>query len=288
MRVLVTGTAGRIGRAVIDEIHRRGDLITALVLSDPGDLGVDAVVVGSASDPGTVRMAVDGADAVVHLAAFPTPLDHEPLEVFASNTQLTFAVLDGAGAAGIRHAVIASSFGATGMPWSSAVHSPSTLPLTVDSATVVEDPYGLSKQVDELTATMMSRRHGMSVVSLRLPFVGMPHDRLEEHARELAAHPERGIRDLWSYLDTRDAARAAVLALTPSITGSHTLYVAAETTAAPYPTETLLAAFHPASRLSRPLPGRTVPLDLGASHEFLGFQAVHELELPTIADLPLR
>ena len=35
----------------------------------------------------------------------------------------------------------------------------------------VEDAYGLSKLVDESTAAMMARRHGMTVAALRLPFV---------------------------------------------------------------------------------------------------------------------
>ncbi len=66
---------------------------------------------------------------------------------------------------------------------------------------------------DEATAAMMSRRSGLTVTALRFPFLAMPDDRLPEHADELAAHPENGIGDLWSYLDTRDAARAVLLAL---------------------------------------------------------------------------
>ena len=73
MRVLVTGAAGRIGRAVLTELTSRGDSATALVLADPGDLAADQIFVGSAADSNLVRSAVRHVDAVIHLAAIPSP-----------------------------------------------------------------------------------------------------------------------------------------------------------------------------------------------------------------------
>ena len=45
--------------------------------------------------------AVAGADALIHLAAIPTPLLGTPREVFATNTQATFVALEAAGVAGV-------------------------------------------------------------------------------------------------------------------------------------------------------------------------------------------
>jgi nucleoside-diphosphate-sugar epimerase len=286
MRVLVTGAAGRIGRAVVAQLNERGAHVTGLVLDDPGDLDVDTTVVGDAGDGEVVRQALRGVDAVIHLAAIPTPDDHDAAQIFATNTQTTFTVLEQAGAQGIRRVSLASSYSATGMSWARQPHSPPTLPLTVGAPSVVEDPYSLSKQVDELTATMMARRHGMAVVALRYPFIGEPDDRLTEHAAALAAHPELGARELWSYLETRDAAAAALLAITAPVTGAHVVYVAAPRTIVPYPTEALLARFHPASRLVRPMPGRTTPIDLEPARELLGFSARFELEITPTDELP--
>jgi nucleoside-diphosphate-sugar epimerase len=89
------------------------------------------------------------------------------------------------------------------------------------------DAYALSKQTDELTAAMMWRRYGLSVVALRLPFLGEPGRRLRERAHRYAEHPEAGARDLWSYLDDRDASRACVAALTLAPHGFHVVGLAA-------------------------------------------------------------
>jgi len=286
MRVLVTGAAGRIGRAVVAQLNERGACVTGLVLADPGDLDVDTVVVGDAGDGRVVQQGLRDVDAVIHLAAIPAPDDHDPAEIFATNTQATFTVLEQAGIHGVRRVALASSYSATGMPWARERHSPPTLPLTVGTPSVVEDPYSLSKQVDELTASMMARRHGMTVVALRYPYIGEPEDRLTEHAAALAANPELGARELWSYLETRDAATAALLAIAAPVTGAHVVYVAAPHTIVPYPTEALLARFHPASRLVRPLPGRSTPIDLEPARELLGFSARHELGIAQIDELP--
>lgn len=287
MRVLVTGAAGRIGRAVLAELSARGDTAVAIVLADPGDLAADAVFVGSAADSDLVCSAMHNVDAVIHLAAIPSPQGFDAAQVFARNTQSTFVVLEQAGLAGVQRAAIASSYSANGLTWAKDQHSPVALPLTVSAEPIVEDPYGLSKQVDELTAAMMCRRYGMPVTALRLPYVGGTADRLNEHATELAANPERGARELWAYLETADAARATVLAIAADVVGSPVLYVAASKTIVPFATEDLLARYHPNSQLLRPIVGRGVPLDLEPAQELLGFAAQFELDL-ALKKLPVE
>jgi nucleoside-diphosphate-sugar epimerase len=279
-RVLVTGAAGRIGRATLDALAAAGVATTALVLDDPGDLAADTVVVGSAADPAVVRQAMAGAGGVIHLAATPVPDRGTPQDVYGGNTLATFTVLDEAGRAGVPHAIIASSYAATGLPFSRTARHPAYLPVDVAMPAQVEDPYGLSKQADELTAAMMARRYGLSVVALRYPFVGGFGDRLSERAALLAADPGAGAHDLWAYLETRDAAAAALLALRVELTEPLVAYVAAPRTLVPYPTEELLRRFHPGVRRhGPPLPGRTVPLDLSDAEQVLGFTAQYEIEL---------
>jgi nucleoside-diphosphate-sugar epimerase len=274
-RVLVTGAAGLIGSAMLDLLAARGIPVTALVLVDPGrSLPADRVVIGDAADPGVVADALHGADAVIHLAAIPTPLSDPGERVFAVNTGTTFAVLDQAGRAGVRRAAIASSYAICGLPFAAR---PLTMPyLPIDTALPLQitDPYALSKQVDEETAAMVSRRYGMTVVALRLPFVGDDRDRLPAMAARYADRPAAGAADVWSYLDARDAARALLAALDPARPGRHVLYVAAPETLAPYPTEDLLDRFH--AGVPRPrFAGRTVPIDLAPAADLLNFSARH-------------
>ncbi|MEV0647420.1 NAD(P)-dependent oxidoreductase [Phytomonospora sp. NPDC050363] len=293
-RVLVTGAGGLIGRAVIRHLDGLGVPVTALVLSDPGDLGTERVVVGSAGDRATVEDALDGVDAVIHLAALPAPGLGTPEEVFCGNTSATFSVLDAAGAAGIRRAVIASSVNYLGYLFSPRPdQGPASLPVDATTPTVAADPYSLSKVVDEQIAAAAHRCHGIGVVSLRFPFIGgfgeVPglDGRLPERAERLAACPGEGAPDLWLYLETRDAARAAVDALSPARPGAHAVFVAAPETFVPYRTAELIEAFHPRARVTRELPGRTAPVDLDPARRLFGFHAEHVLDLP-ILPLPAQ
>lgn len=284
MRVLVTGAAGLIGRSVVELLLARGVPVTALVLDDPGDLGVDRVFAGDAGDPDLVRAALRDVDAVAHFAARPSPLGAAPIDVFAGNTRATFAVLEEAGRAGIPRAMIASSLSILGVSWAPRRLHPDYYPVDDESPLQVEDPYGLSKQVDEATATAMSRRYGLTVVALRFPFVG-DDDRIAARLAQATTDPGSVAMDSWAYLHVRDAAEATWRALTAPLTGCHRVFVAAPEILAPYPTEALIAAYHPGTALRRRLPGREVPIDLSAAHRLLSFAARH---LADVQPVPLN
>ncbi len=78
MRVVVTGGAGFIGRAVVERLHHRGDDVVAFV-RDPsasqhiaheggGDGGKIELVRSSLADVGSLRDAMHGADGLIHIA----------------------------------------------------------------------------------------------------------------------------------------------------------------------------------------------------------------------------
>src|SRR5262249_21621773 len=104
--VLVTGSAGRIGRAVVAELLARGQAVRGFdVVPTPG---LRDSVVGDITDPSAVHRAVQGAAAVVHLAA--TPDDDDFLTKLVPNNIVgVYHVLESARAAGVRRLVLASS-----------------------------------------------------------------------------------------------------------------------------------------------------------------------------------
>ncbi|MBU2666597.1 NAD-dependent epimerase/dehydratase family protein [Actinoplanes bogorensis] len=107
--VLVTGAAGLIGTAVLDLLAAQGITSTALVL-ESDQTRASRTLVADARDTGSVADALDGADAVIHLAAIPRP-GHDPDEVvFGRNTQATFTVFDQAARRGDRLAAQAELF----------------------------------------------------------------------------------------------------------------------------------------------------------------------------------
>jgi nucleoside-diphosphate-sugar epimerase len=280
-RVLVTGAFGMIGTAVVDTLLARGVAVSALAVARPEPevaARVDRVFVGDAGDVDLVRAALADVDAVVHLAALPSP-DHAPaVEVFAGNTRATFAVLDEAGRAGVRRAVIASSYSILGLPWAARPLHPPYFPIDLDTPLQVEDPYGLSKQADEATARMVGRRYGTDIVALRFPFVGGA-ERIARRLRMTLEDPAVAASESWAYLDVRDAAEVTWLALTAPVTGVHTLFVAAPEILAPQPTEELIRTHHPDSEIRGSIPGRTTPLDLEPARRLLGFTARHVAEV---------
>ncbi|MCU1675527.1 MAG: NAD-dependent epimerase/dehydratase [Frankiales bacterium] len=288
-RVLVTGAAGRLGQHVVVMLAEAGWGVRALVgdngTSSAIDAYVDGVVTGNAADAALARVAARDMDAVVHLAAIPAPGLAAADVVFGRNTLATFCVLDAAADAGASTAVLASSFSATGLPFSPLHAQPPYVPLDEDAPTQAADPYALSKTTDEATAAMVSRRSGMTTTALRLPFLGTPDDRLAERAELLRQNPATGRAELWTYLDTRDAATAIRLALGRSGGDSIVIGVAAGDTLTPYPTDQLLKAYMPDVPRRATFTDRAVPLDLSRSIAVLGFRAEHPWPSETI-DLP--
>ena len=127
--VLITGGAGFIGSNLTRRLIRRGDRVrilddlsigqTAYLEGVPHDL-----VRGSLADPAVVRSAVDGVDAIVHLAARAGIDDsvRDPLGTFEANVTWSVSLLDAARLAGVRRFVFASSNAAAG-DHPSAVHT---------------------------------------------------------------------------------------------------------------------------------------------------------------------
>ena len=285
-RVLVTGAAGLIGREVLEHLRRHGIDGTALVREDPGDLPAGRVVVGDAADPATVRAALRGADGVVHLAALAAPSFGTAPEVFTTNTVATFTVLEEAGQAGIGNVTVAGSINALGLAFSPHPVRPPYVPMDGETPTQAADAYSMSKWADEATARGMYRRHGTTISVLRYPMVGgvaadgRPDERTRRYVEPRRADPGLGVRDVWSYLSTYDAARAALLALAPATPGVHVAFVAAPRTYLAEPTAALLDRHLPGVPRRRELAGTEVPLDLTVAATVLGFVAARELTQP--------
>ncbi|MDW5595047.1 NAD(P)-dependent oxidoreductase [Conexibacter stalactiti] len=279
MSVLVTGAGGGIGRVVVAELVAHGHAVVALDRAGAsvtaGDGGAQRVHVGDCRDAEVVRAAMTGVEAVVHLAGVPRPDLVPDAELFAGNTQATFTVLDEAVRAGVRRIATASSVSALGLAWGSGAMSPLYVPIDASHPLRPEEAYALAKQVDEATEEMFCRRHGVTVVALRFPFTDTA-EAIAERAALVAQDPLEASKELWAYLDVRDAARACRLVVETDVpAGFHPLYVVADDTLASLPTEQLVRRFHPRTELREPLPDRGTAYDTAAAASLLGFRAAH-------------
>lgn len=274
--VLVTGAAGRIGGVTVSHLTSQGWVVTALDGDFPGDLVAHRIIRGDARDEELVREALQGVDHVVHLAALPHPAAGRPREVFEVNVLSTFTVLVWAAELGVRSAVIASSINASGIPLNHHDVSPAYFPLDEDLPVDLDDWYSLSKQTDENTARMVSRRWAMPVVALRFPFTHTAEG-LREHRRACIADPRIGAREGWSYLDVRDAARAIEAGLLHASAGATVVHVCAPDTLLSEPTERMLDRWQPAVPRRASFPGRTAPVSAERASKLLGFRAAYPL-----------
>jgi nucleoside-diphosphate-sugar epimerase len=266
LRIVVTGASGVIGRYVEADLLDHGHAVHALdrVPAPAGLAGNGATwIAGDVRDPALMARVMEDARAegLIHLAALPTPKHGTPLEVFATNVEATFVALEAAGNAGVPRASIASSISLLGLPWG----APGLAPLYAP--------------VDEATAAMMHRRHGMQIVALRISNTQPMAAHLERMAKA-AEDPGPLAKELWAYLDVHDAARALALGVERDIPGFHVINVMAPDTYSALPSAELMARYHPTAPIRRPLVGREVPFDLTRSRELLGFTALHLLPLP--------
>lgn len=213
-RVLVTGASGRLGQAVVADLADHGYDVVGADRSEASREVSYRQVSWDGRDVAVLADAMQGCQGLVHLAAIPGPRDHPAEEVFTNNTQATFAALEAASRVGIRRVALASSGSAYGTAWSPQPTHVRFLPVDEQHPMLNFDPYGLSKEVDERTAEMFCRRAEMSVAALRFHWIATRDEQLLR-AAELAGDedwPEQ-LRELWGYVDLRDAARACRLAL---------------------------------------------------------------------------
>ncbi len=106
MKVLVTGSTSLVGRAVVARLSDRGDAVTVLQ-RQPSGLDV-AEHLGDVADRAAVDAAVDGMDAVIHVAGRAAATGGWAL-FDATNVQGTRNVVEAARAAGVTRFVHVSS-----------------------------------------------------------------------------------------------------------------------------------------------------------------------------------
>jgi nucleoside-diphosphate-sugar epimerase len=283
-RILITGASGRIGTVTAEHLSASGALVTALSTSVNDSLVADRIFIGDATREEDVAKAMDGADFVVHLAALAHRTAGTPYAVYSTNVVSTFNVLAQAGERGIDRVVVAGSINSYGLPQNDHPLLPAYFPLDTDIPIDLSDWYSLSKRNDENASRMAWRHWGVNVVTLRFPHVNSAAELMNISDR-LRSDPESGIREAWSYLDTRDAARSIELSLIARTTGAHAFFLAANSTNSPYRTEDLLQRYAPDVPRLRRFVDREVPIDLTPARELIGFQAAHELDIQTL-ELP--
>jgi nucleoside-diphosphate-sugar epimerase len=272
MRVVVTGGSGLAGRAVVEDLMEHGfDVLNVDLAPSEGPAPfrrADLV------DLGQVYGCLRDAEAVVHFAAIPRPTFDVPEVVFRTNVMSTFNVLEAASTLGINRVVYASSVSVLGFPFFVQPFAPDYVPIDEAHPLLPQDAYALSKRIGEELADGFARRGHLTVVSLRFPWIHTPRT-FAEQLQPLWKDPAAGASNLWSYIDTRDVAEAARLALTAEIAGHEACFVAASDSFMPIPSRTLVGDHYPSTIVNDELTDHASLLSSTRAEAVLGFHARH-------------
>jgi nucleoside-diphosphate-sugar epimerase len=171
-RVLVTGSSGRIGRAVVAELQARGELVRGF--DRTATAGLADMVVGTLTSEADVMRAVHGTSAVIHLAATPDDADFLN-EIVPNNIVGVYQVLEQAQAAGVRRLVLASSGQVT---WYERMRGP--WPIGIDVQPTPRYWYASAKVFLEAAGRAFAEKFGMSVVAARLGWCPRTAEQVEE------------------------------------------------------------------------------------------------------------
>lgn len=150
MRVLITGGSGFIGSYFYDPLHRAGHSVVNLDLVDPSpQAAASPYLKGDVRDPDALNRAMQGCDAVLHLAAAHHDFGIDRDTYFSVNEGAAHTIADAMDQHGIRELVFYSTCAVYGSaPEPHHEHSP-TQPIS---------PYGQSKLAGEAVFRQWAER----------------------------------------------------------------------------------------------------------------------------------
>ncbi len=282
-RVAVTGSSGRLGRAVVRDLVDHGWDVVALDAVPPegsseqvapftrvdlDDLGqVIEAFTGIDERPATSA----GLDAVVHLAAIPAPGLHTNGATFANNMVTSFNVYTAALRAGVRSIVWASSETVLGLPFD---EPPPYVPVDEEYPPRPNSTYSLTKTLEEELARQLCRwEPQLKMIGLRFSNVMYPEDYQAFPSYDSDASSRRW--NLWGYIDARDGAQAVRKALEHQGTGADIFIVANADTVMSRPNEELLAEVFPGVEVRGAVGPHDTLLSIDKARRVLGYEPEH-------------
>jgi UDP-glucose 4-epimerase len=210
VRILVTGSAGHLGEALVRSLREAGEDVVGIDLLDSAYTDVPA----SVTDRASVRKAMAGAEAVLHTATLHKPhvMSHARQEFVDTNVTGTLVLLEEAVAAGVGAFVHTSTTSAFGRALTPGEGAPAAW-ITEDVVPRPRNIYGVTKVAAEDVCELIARDHGLPCVVLRTSrFFPEPDD----DAQRRAGYADANLKVnelLYRRVDLADVVSAHVAAL---------------------------------------------------------------------------
>jgi len=264
VKILVTGSAGRIGRYVVRDLVGAGHEVVGADVVRGEEPGARHLLV-DLTDAGQVYAALAGVEAVAHMGAWANAgLVPDP-RTYGDNVTGTFHILQASAELGVRRVVNASSAQVYGF----FQHAPAYLPVDEDHPVRPVNSYALSKTAGEAAGAYVTDRFGMPVLHFRFMGIRAP-DELPAQIDALTAAPGGDTGLLWTRTDARDAATACRLAL-ESDAPAGIYNISGARVVVDTPTAELVARYLPESAVRGDLPGFASPMSSARAAAAFGY-----------------
>ena len=211
MRIVVTGSSGRLGRTLCAGLAASGHTVVGADRAPAGLPGVDEREVDLLRGAAAERLIDDvRPDAVVHLAGIAVPFSAPEREILLTNTTLAHTVLAAAARADVGRVLTASS--PTVIGYGPTAWRANAVPIDERHPREPTNAYALSKLVIEETVLAFSRAGAGAYGFFRPCYVVSPEEwagapTQQGHTlRERLADPALAAVSLFNYVDARDAA----------------------------------------------------------------------------------
>lgn len=242
MKILVTGAAGHLGRAVVRYLLGKGYEVRSTDLRiRPGmetELAQEVDLVDLCDFEACQRL-VTGMEALVHLGAIPSKGVVPPPVGYRNNTLSAFNIFQAAHVAGLRKIVFASTIQTYG------VHAdredrqdafPAYLPVDQAMPVCPQNWYALSKVAGEQALQYFSHEFGLQTFALRFPALLHISGKTYQKLLESPVHHEG-----WKFLTVRESARLIEACFLSDVAGFRAYLPAYPTYMLPLPMEEYLA-----------------------------------------------
>src|SRR5919201_3928441 len=275
-KIAVTGGSGKAGRAIVRGLLEHGhEVLNVDLVPSPESSSPDSpapLLVADLTDFGQTLEALSGGErlpgieAVVHLAAIPSPVHSTADRVFRTNITSTHTVFAAAVRLGLKRVVWASSETTLGLPFD---RPPDYAPIDERHELRPETSYALSKVLGE---EMARQFHRWSAI----PFVGLRFSNVMERADyerfpSYWDNPQLRKWNLWGYVDESHVAQSVRLALEADIAGAEAFIIAAADTVMKRPSRDLMAEVFPGVPVADHVSGTDTLLSIEKARRVLGY-----------------
>jgi UDP-glucose 4-epimerase len=208
-KVLVTGSSGNLGEALIRTLRAQGREVLGLDVRDSPFTSR----VGSIADRAVVRNCVEGAESVLHTATLHKPHigTHDRHAFIRTNVIGTTLLLEEAVAAGVTRFVFTSTTSTFGRALVPSRGSPAAW-ITEDVAPIPRNIYGVTKTAAEDVCQLVAQDHSLPVVVLRTSRFFPESDDNTEITSEYVDENIKANEYLYRRVDIEDVVSAHLLA----------------------------------------------------------------------------